>query len=675
MKKTIVFVLTSVLLSSFVSSAAEKFTYIDLVKRLTDFEALSLLPLPGEKCQQWSSYDRASKYDETTGKYIKWDANGDGEGIIRKEGDLSVFAEMEGPGVIWRIWTATAGQGHVKIYLDGAAEPAVDLPFRAYFDGTEAPFTGKALCHTVGQGKNCYVPIPFQKSCKIVAEKGWGSYYHFTYTTFPKDTFLPTFTRNLSSEETAALARADKIIGERCGEDPAGPRPGEITVNKTVTVGPGETALVAQLTGPRAITALRAKLHLPASPADGDILRNLCLRITWDNDAQPAVCVPLGDFFGAAPGYNAYRSLPLGMTPEGFYSFWYMPFDKRARVELVNDGQEKRTVTWQLTHAPLDRPADQLGRFHVKWHRDAFLPEEPERLAIDWTLLKTEGAGRFVGVLLDVWNPRGGWWGEGDEKFFVDGEKFPSTFGTGSEDYFGYAWGDPKLFTHAFHSQPHNDGDNRGHLSVNRWHIADNVPFHKSFDGAIEKYFKNEKPTLFAATVYWYLAPGQADAYSPVSLNDRTGWYLDDATRLPGALEGEELKVIERTGGTIGPQDMAGFKGSWSNKSHLWWTRVNTGDRLTLAVPVEEDGKYKLIVQMTKAVDYGIVQISLDGRKLGKPMDCFNNGVIPTGPIGLGPLELTKGEHKLMLEIVGANDKAVKPYNAGLDYLKLERFP
>ena len=91
-------------------------------------------------------------------------------------------------------------------------------------------------------------------------------------------------------------------------------------------------------------------------------------------------------------------------------------------------------------------PSSSLGRFHAKWHRDAFLPEDPERRKIDWTMLKTEGRGRFCGVMLHVWNPRGGWWGEGDEKFFVDGEKFPSTFGTGSEDYFGYAWCNPTLF-------------------------------------------------------------------------------------------------------------------------------------------------------------------------------------------------------------------------------------
>ncbi len=108
------------------AAGGEKLTYIDLVNRLTDLEQLATLPAPGEKCQQWSSYDRASKYDQGSGKYVGWFANGDGGGIIRKEGNTQVFAEMEGPGVIWRIWSALAKDGHVRIYLDGAAEPVVD---------------------------------------------------------------------------------------------------------------------------------------------------------------------------------------------------------------------------------------------------------------------------------------------------------------------------------------------------------------------------------------------------------------------------------------------------------------------------------------------------------------------------------------------------------------------
>jgi len=289
-------------------------------------------------------------------------------------------------------------------------------------------------------------------------------------------------------------------------------------------------------------------------------------------------------------------------------------------------------------------------------------------------MLKTWGRGRFVGVMLHVWNPRGGWWGEGDEKFFVDGEKFPSTFGTGSEDYFGYAWCCPDLFTHAFHNQPRNDGHNRRHVCVNRWHITDNVPFQSSLEAAIEKYYKNDRPTLYAATVYWYQAAGQTDAYTPVPPADRTGWYVEPANkRFPGVIEGESLKVLERTGGNPHLQELANFGDGWSDQAHLWWVQAKPSDRLTLALPVKEAGPYRLTAQLTKARDYGIVQLWLDGRKLGGPLDLYNPTVVPTGPLDLGVHELDKGEHKLTLEIIGANEKAVKRYMAGLDYVKLER--
>jgi len=655
------------------AAAGERWTYLDLVARLTDLEALAVLPVAGEKCQQWSSYDRASRYDEKTGKYVRWDANGDGGGVIRREGDKEVFAEMDGPGVIWRIWSARAGNGHVRLFLDGAAEPAVDLPFHGYFSGKEAPFQGKALCHVLARGWNCYVPIPFQKSCKVIADKGWGQYYHFTYTTYPKDTVLPTFKRELSAEEAAALQKANEFLETQCGADPAGQRPEEKKEALTINVAPGQTAKAIELAGPRAVTALRVKLDLPAAPDDIAVLRELCLRITWDDEPKPAVWSPLGDFFGSAPGYKEYSSLPLGMADKAMHCLWYMPFAKKALIELVNDGKDPRTVSLDITHAPLTKPVESLGRFHAKWHRDAFLPEEPERKAIDWTMLKAQGRGRFVGVMLHVWNPRGGWWGEGDEKFHVDGEKFPSTIGTGSEDYFGYAWCCPERFVNAYHNQPHNDGGNKGHVCVNRWHIADNVPFQASLDAFIEKYYPNAKPTLYAAVAYWYLAPGQADAYDEVPVADRTGYYTPPPSmKVKGALEGETLKIVEKTGGNARRQDLDHFGQGWSDLAHLWWTGAKPGDKLTVAFPVEADGQYKLTLQLTKAKDYGIVQLHLDGAKLGEPLDLYNPEVVPSGVLDMGTHDLKKGEHKLMLEITGANDKADKAYMAGLDYLKLE---
>jgi hypothetical protein len=647
-----------------------RFTYVDLIHRLTDLERLATLPAPGEKCAQWSSYDRDSRYDEASGKYIGWDANGDGDGFIRKEGDQFVFAEMEGPGCIWRIWSAKPEQGHVRIYLDGAKEPTVDLPFKGYFDRANEPFTRSALVHTVAMGWNNYTPIPYQKSCKITADKGWGAYFQFVYTTYPKGTQVPTFKRQLSPEENAAMDQANNLLSHPGPVLP--PTPGEENQKSQVSAN-GESTRITAVPGPRAIKTIQARVDPPFTPEDRDAVREWTIQIQFDGEQEPSVWAPFGDFFGTAAGANKYASLPSGLTEDGWwYSHWFMPFKQVAEIRLVNDGQQGRKISLEIVTVPLKTDASKLGRFHAKWHRDAFLPEDSERAKIDWTLLKTQGPGRFCGVMLHVWNPRGSWWGEGDEKFFVDGEKFPSTIGTGSEDYFGYAWCNPTLFQNAYHNQTISM-NNKGHVCVNRWHITDNIPFQQSFEGAIEKYYPNARPTLYAATVYWYQAAGQSDAYKPAPLDQRKGYWGEiQVTKIKGALEGEEMKILAKTGGDPAPQDMSGFASDWSNESHLWWIDAKPGNTLDLAVPVEKAGTYRLKMQLTKAVDYGIVQLSLDGKKLGQPIDLYNNGVVATGVLDMGTHELSKGQHVLRVEIVGANEKAVKSYMFGLDYIKLE---
>lgn len=652
------------------AQAGQTLTYVDLVNRLTDLEHLASLPEPGETCALWSSYDRASKFDEASGKYVKWDANGDGSGIMRKDGEQSVIAEMVGPGCIWRTWSATAGKGHVKIFLDGATEPAVDLAFDDYFSRKAEPFTYPALVYkTAANGFDNFVPVPYQKSCKIVAEKDWGNYYQFTYSTFPKSTVVPTFNRTLQPADLAALQAADAALSQGLGRDPAGTRKGEKTLRVPVTLAAGQTAKVAKLTGKRAITALGVKLDAATTNGLETALRATTLSIRWDGEAAPSVWTPLGDFFGTAPGVNKYSSLPLGMNEAGFYSYWYMPFASQALVELKNEGTTPLKLELSVSHAPLTRPVQSLGRFHAKWHRDAFLPAEPER-AIDWTLLKTTGRGRFCGVMLNVWNPCGGWWGEGDDKFFVDGEKFPSTIGTGSEDYFGYAWSCGKLFFQALHNQTRNNGQNVGHLSVNRWHIADNVPFQTSFEGAIEKYYSNARPTQYACVVYWYQAPGGADPYLPLPIADRIG-YETKPFVVEGALEGESLNVLHKPESSkTSTQEMGSFKGQWGNAGQLFWQGGKDGDRLVLSVPVKTAGRYDILAQFTKAPDYAMIQLYWDGKKLGETFDAYAQTVCLAGEVKLGTLELPAGESKLEIEIVGVNGKSTGRL-AGLDYLRL----
>ena len=404
----------------------------------------------------------------------------------------------------------------------------------------------------LSRGRNRFLPIPYNQHCKIVLDPGWGRYYHITYTTFPPGTVLPVFDGTFDRRSSIALAISDRLLAQRGRTFVK--RDGEVTQTQRVTIAPGTTQRICRLEGPRAITRIRVRGDWPDEKrAQAQALRELAISMSWDSETQPSVWSPLGDFFGTAPGINYYRSLPLGMTETGFYCAWYMPFDEQGVIELTNDGPQPRTVEFDVTHAPLPRPADELLRFHAKWHRDAFVDKSRrDGRKIDWPLLNVNGSGRYCGMHLHVWNrwreptvePKSWWygkwdkktidwwWGEGDEKFFVDGETFPSTFGTGSEDYIGYAWSaEPPfpLFDSAFASQPWTPLTGNGHTSVNRFHVADNVPFTQSFEGTIEKYKPNlwdeTNHCLYDCVAYWYQRRGESDPYEMVPLSERVGYY------------------------------------------------------------------------------------------------------------------------------------------------------
>ena len=676
MKRMNIFLSLLALLTLSVPGAqAETLTYKDLVQRLTDLDHLSILPPDGEKTSLASSYDRASQYDATNDKYIHWNANYDANGIIRKEGDSVVLAEMTGPGCIWRIWSAAPKAGHVKIYLDGNPVPTIDLPFTGYFDGKTEPFTrpnlvyhtGLAESGQEGGGWNNYTPIPFRKSCKIVADPNWGAYYHFNYTQFAPGTVVPTFDPHLSADVAGALDEVDKRLG-RCGEDPSGSRKGQMTSKPVTTVAPGETTAVLDLTGPQAITGLKVKLDLPSDPKlQRQFLRQMTMQITWDDDATPAVWAPLGDFFGFVGGGSAFKTLPTGFTDAGFYSYWYMPFASRAKLEVTNESDHPVTLTWEIDHAPLDKPIADLGRFHAKWHRDAFLPKRADRWP-DWTLLSTQGRGRFVGTNLHVWCANSDWWGEGDEKFFIDGEKFPSTFGTGSEDYFGYAWGRAELFSRPFHSQSLNT-NNRGHIDDNRWHITDNVPFQKSFEGSLEKYFPNAN-TRYAAVAYWYLDAGGHDSYSDQTVEDRTE-YWTAPVEVSGVIKGEAMTILGKPHEVIPAQVRFTSPYVWSGDSEFVWRADAVGDHLDLQFPVEKAGTYRVSIRPALDPSSGMVRLSLDGKEVGAPLDLLGRENMPSDAVYLATLKLAAGNHVLGVTVTGNSPPGTKFFFA-FDWLRLQ---
>jgi hypothetical protein len=679
---------------------SETLTYADLVHRLTDMQHLATLPPPGEVGGLASSYDRASQYEAAQDKYIHWDANGDGAGFVRLEGDQQVMAEIKGPGCIWRIWSADPHSGHVRIYLDGAPAAAIDLPFINYFSANSVnPFS--AWTHLVYQnpdqqssGANNFVPISFNKSCKIVGDAGtpgnsdnkWGGYFQFTYTRFAPGTNVPTFRLPIPAADAAELGKANATLAN-CAGDPA-PRPGQKDRVATVTVAPEQTSTALNLEGVGAISLLKIKVPLPDSvEAKRNLLRQLTIRMTWDGAASPAVWAPLGDFFAEIGGAGSFATLPCGLTDDGtFYCHWYMPYEKGAKIELGNDSSTPIPFSVHAVVVPLDAPIATLTRFHAKWHREAFMPNRSDRQP-DWTMLTTTGMGRFVGTMLHVWNPGATWWGEGDDKFFVDGEKFPSYFGTGSEDFFGYAWGNPGRFVQAFHAQPLNE-NNCGHVDDMRWFITDNVPFQKSFEGCIEKYFPNgpvREQSTYADTSFWYLDAKGTDPYTDEPrVGQRMGYWTRNAVtyREPDVIEAEALEPIkwhspsrieDMWGAWPGPPEAKA--GVWSGDMQLAWPSA-LNEELELKLPVEKGGSYKFMICATRDSSYGIFQFFIDGSPLGNPVDLYGPGLARAGLAGLGTVQLSAGNHVLKIRNVGKNPSIKNgSIGFGLDYIKLVPVP
>jgi hypothetical protein len=341
-------------------------------------------------------------------------------------------------------------------------------------------------------------------------------------------------------------------------------------------------------------------------------------------------------------------------------SRWPMPFQESAVLEIINLSRRPATLIAVGSLHPYQW-SNRSMHFHAKW-RGEQLHTRPFR---DWNFCRLGGEGVFVGDMLSIMNPVPAWWGEGDEKIYVDGESFPSHFGTGTEDYFGYAWSDPKPFQHAYHNQTRCDGpETFGHTSVNRFHILDAIPFTHSFRFDMEVWhWVPDIDIDYAVTCYWYARPGGTDNFRPVDAKVlRTIPNPPPPLKIAGALEGEDLRILAQSSPfPAGPQGMLYFPGSkWSGNSQLWVQPPRVGEWLDLELPVPDDGTYQVVMYLTRAHDYGVVQFFVNGQRLGKPIDGFHaNGVVATGPINLGRVELKKGTATLRGEVVGTNEKSV----------------
>lgn len=640
-------------------ASAPVVTTAGLLKEMTDLAALAEFPTPAYTCKQFSSYDRKSKSPTED-----WFANGDAGQYLRveeREGRKEyVMMDAAGPGAIVRIWSANPA-GTLRIYLDGSETPALQAPMSEVLGGKFAGLP-KPISGEYSKGWNLYFPIPYARHCKVTSDNG-KFYYHVNYRTYETGTKVESFS-------LGQLKRLEEAVAQLKERLAAPPRAVEVPNSQIegfeLELPPSGKApiLRQEFAGPMAIARATVKL------AAGDLtaaLRGIIVKCAFDG--EPTVEVPLGDFFGSAPGINPYSTLPLGMTPEGeMYCHWFMPFKESAVIELVNHTKIPATLTGEITLADY-RWTESSMHFHAKWRAQFDVPTRPMQ---DWNYLTTKGQGVFAGVAFAIDNPVKEWWGEGDEKIYVDGEKFPSHFGTGTEDYYGYAWCWPAPFTHAYHAQSRCDGPgNYGRTSVNRFHILDRIPFTQDFKFDMELWHWNEKCKVNLAVVaYWYARPGATDTFKPIRPEDAVVRPMPVyvVPKVAGAIEGESMK-IRRVQGKADPQDWDGISGG----KHLWWHEgIKPGDTLAVVFNAPTAGRYQVVGRFLCARDYGIHQLAVNGKKAGEPVDFYSSSVKPSPEKNLGTFELKPGDNEFSTTVVGANEKAVKSYMFGLDYLLLK---
>ena len=236
------------------------------------------------------------------------------------------------------------------------------------------------------------------------------------------------------------------------------------------------------------------------------------LRFYWDGEATPSVEVPLTDFF--AIGHEEFarvNSAAVVVVPTSSMNcYWPMPFRKKARITFTNDSdKELGLLTYQIDYVETEVP-DNAAYFHAQWRRGV-----TDRAHPDYTILEAKGEGRYVGTFLAWTQLSDGWFGEGEVKFYIDGDgKFPTLAGTGTEDYFGGDYGFPETYTTPYIgcTLSHKGKDGPPKWSLYRWHIPDPINFHKDLRMTIQAlgWWPNGRYQPLADDVasvaYWYQA-------------------------------------------------------------------------------------------------------------------------------------------------------------------------
>jgi hypothetical protein len=672
-------------------------TFGTLLQNMTDPQLLAEYPKPAFTSKQFSSYDQRTVAPDKDG----WFANGDASWFIREETTDGrrefVMMDATGPGAVVRFWMTFGNEaaytGTLRIYVDGNSKPEIEGPVLKIISGGQ--LVGEPLSSSVSpltvyaqRGHNLYMPIPYSKSLKItyecagiIAEKHSPSvYYNIGYRTYEEGTNVTSFTladltthKSLLDQTQASLATA---FPERKGPFTAS----KLSSQPDKVLAPGESVKL-EIRGPAAIDELLIRIKAENQP---QAYRSTILQITFDGERT--VWSPVGDFFGTGYQLRPHKTYNTEVLENGdLKCVWLMPFRKEAIIELINMGEQPVTIQSGEVLTAAYRWGANSMHFGAIWHE--YNNIQAKGYTGDWVngkhedinFVRLEGQGVYAGDAITIFNTADAWWGEGDEKVYVDGEAMPSAIGTGTEDYIGYAWCRPEIFSHFLIAQPDGSGNFHTGMTVNMRHRnLDAVPFTSSLKFDMELWHWATTRVNYGIVSYWYMKPGgkclvEPDPKTikiPVSLK-RENLYPPVAD-MAGYLQGEHLRVVSISAGNWEVQNATNW--GWSNNAQLWWMDGGVKGQLKAEFEVENEGDYWLTLNFTKAVDYGDFKLMINDQAVGKSFKGYHSGKekqVITETAKLGQFHLNKGVNTLQLEVTGKDPKAVNRYMVGIDYLKI----
>lgn len=486
-------------------------------------ESLTYFPEPIYRLHQVSSWDR-NQTDPTDPE--KWFVNKDYNYSIREEkinGKTEfVIMDVNGPGVITRWWLPQEQMlKHrvVRVYIDGDPVPRIEENYQDFINGNSFikwPFAftssdevnatyqySMPVGHPKQMGAGMYFPIPFAISCKITLDV-IPFYYAINYRLYEDDTNVKSFTRAEFDSHKELISSIGAHLLE--GDDLS-----NATIKKVGNINPGGLLEVnLPEGGGKLISGIKLNIH---SKEKKQMNRGIVLQIEFDG--EQTVWSPVSEFYGGGVYARSMKNFINSVDTSGIMnSHWLMPYKHTAKLTLRNYASENVQVNLEVSLADYEWN-DKSMYFHADWHEEAPLNTPPIK---DWNYVEVKGKGIYVGDVLTIHSSVKPWWGEGDEKIYIDGETFPSQLGTGLEDYYGYAWGTANYFSSPFISMPERDArgkdDWRGYNTVSRMRLLDAIPFEKKIKVDMEAW-QIEPGVSYSVATFWYGLPGATDNIQP----------------------------------------------------------------------------------------------------------------------------------------------------------------